>query len=139
MSDLAKLTLKKNRLIYLKENCEISELAEKLETPINADYVRKLIDIGIKSPYSEKQLLQKIEELEYRKRVLEAEIKQIAVQYMPLESRYQGLRMHIAKIFNDNRVQVFHLSAYQSFNKNGKDRATELIQKYINYSKSMHP
>ncbi|MGC8939278.1 MAG: hypothetical protein ACP5KU_02100, partial [Candidatus Bathyarchaeia archaeon] len=80
---------------------------------------------------------QKIKELEEQKRTLESELQKIAMQFTLLESKCLGLRTQISKIFNDNRVQVFHLCARPSSNMSEKDTVTKIIQKYIEYSKSI--
>jgi hypothetical protein len=136
---MVKIKLKKNqKTVYVNQNCGILEIAEKLKFSVNyAEFVQKVIHFGIQSPCSEEQLMQKIKELEKRKKTLESELKKIAMQFTPLESKYVGLRMQISKIFNDNRIQVFHLCARQLPGSSGKGNATNLIQKYVEYSRSL--
>jgi hypothetical protein len=136
---MVKIKLKKNqKIVYVNQNCGILEIAEKLKISVNdAEFIQKVIHFGIQSPYSEEQLIQKIKELEERKKILELELKKIAMQFTPLESKYVGLRMQISKIFNDNRIQVFHLCAHQSPGSSGEGNTTNLIQKYVEYSKSL--
>ncbi|MEM3694951.1 MAG: hypothetical protein QXJ11_03215 [Candidatus Bathyarchaeia archaeon] len=135
---MVKIKLKKDqKTIYVDQNCEILELAEKLKIPVNdTTFIQKVLQLGMASPYSEEQLLQKIKELEEQKRTLESRLKKIAVQFARLESRHVGLRAQISKLFNDNRVQVFHLCARHSPSM-GEHDATNLVQKYVEYSKCM--
>jgi len=136
---MVKIKIKKNqKTVYVNQNCGILEIAEKLKISVNdAEFIQKVIRFGIQSPYSEEQLIQKMKELEERKKILESELKKIAMQFTPLESKYVGLRMQISKIFNDNRIQVFHLCARQSPGSSGEGNTTNLIQKYVEYSKSL--
>jgi hypothetical protein len=136
---MVKIKLKKNqKTVYVNQNCGILEIAEKLKISVNdVEFIQRVIRFGIQSPYSEEQLIQKIKELEERKKILESELKKIALQFAPLESKYVGLRMQISKIFNDNRIQVFHLCARQSPGSGGEGNTTKLIQKYVEYSKSL--
>jgi len=136
---MVKIKLKKNqKTVYVNQNCGILEIAEKLKISVSdAEFVQKIIQFGIKSPCSKEQLMQKIKELEERKNTLESELKKIAVQFTPLESKYVGLRMQISKIFNDNRIQVFYLCARQLPDSSDKENTTNLIQKYVEYSKCL--
>ncbi|MEM3553517.1 MAG: hypothetical protein QXU45_00625 [Candidatus Bathyarchaeia archaeon] len=136
---MVKVELKRNqKAIYVNGSGGILEPAEKLKVSVgNAAFIQKVIHLGIASPYSEEQLLQKIKALEERKRALESELKEIANQFIRLESRHVGLRTQISKIFNDNRIQVFHLCARYSPSTGEENVVTNIIQKYIEYSKSM--
>ncbi|MEM3616850.1 MAG: hypothetical protein QXN95_04640 [Candidatus Bathyarchaeia archaeon] len=137
---MVKVELKKNqKAIHVDQSCGILELAEKLKVSVgNTAFIQKVIHLGMTSSYSEEQLLQKIKALEEQKRALESELKEIATQFIRLESKHVGLRTQISKIFNDNRVQVFHLCARHS-SVGEENTVTNIIQKYIDYSKSMWP
>ncbi|MEM3770661.1 MAG: hypothetical protein QXG76_05705 [Candidatus Bathyarchaeia archaeon] len=135
---MVKVGLKKSqKAIYVNQRCGILELAEKLKVSVgDAAFIQKVIHLGMTSPYSEEQLLRKIKALEEQKRALESEIKEIATQFTRLEGRHVGLRTQISKIFSDNRVQVFYLYSRHS-SMSEENSVTNIIQKYIEYSKSM--
>ncbi|MEM0007830.1 MAG: hypothetical protein QXR89_06165 [Candidatus Bathyarchaeia archaeon] len=58
---MVKVELKRNqKAIYVNGSCGILEPAEKLKVSVgNAAFIQKVIHLGIASPYSEEQLLQK--------------------------------------------------------------------------------
>jgi hypothetical protein len=130
-----KLQRKPQRVTLINGNCEISELIKKTNVQVNAESIQKLIDLGMKANCREEPLMQKVKELEARKKILASELKEIAAHLTYLQSKYVGLRMQISKIFHDNQVQVFHLCARQPSDKHGRKLSASLIQKYLEYSK----
>jgi isopropylmalate/homocitrate/citramalate synthase len=132
-----KLQRKPQKVTLINVNREISELIKRTNVQVNAGFVQKLIELGMKIDCTEEQLMQKVSELEERKNILASELKEIATQLTYLQSKYVGLRMQISKIFHDNQVQVFHLCARQPSDKHGRLLSASLIQKYLEYSKSL--
>jgi hypothetical protein len=128
---------KPQKVILISGNREISELIKRTNIQITAESIQKLIDLGMKTNCGEEQLIQEFRELEERKNILASELKEIATQLTYLQSKYVGLRTQISKIFRDNQVQVFHLCARQPSDKHGRRLSASLIQKYLEYSKSL--
>jgi hypothetical protein len=128
---------KPQKVILISGNREISELIKRTNIQITAESIQKLIDLGMKANCGEEQLIQEFRELEERKNILASELKEIATQLTYLQSKYVGLRTQISKIFRDNQVQVFHLCARQPSDKHGRRLSASLIQKYLEYSKSL--
>jgi len=121
--------------IKVKKN-QVYELAKELDIRLDNESIREILDIGTKSPYSEEQLERTIRELEDRKKKLENDFREIALQCIKLESKYVGLRTQIGKIFRDNLVQVFHLCSRTPNGIHERLARDELIHKYIKLSKS---
>jgi len=125
-----------HRTIRIKDNCEIHELAEKYHVKVDVESVQEIFDLGVKCPYTERQLAEKLNELENKKKNLESSLRKIAMHPSNLESRYAGLRWQVNRIFLDNRVRVFHLSVHSPTDEHGKRLRNELIKKYVQYSQS---
>lgn len=125
-----------NRKIRIKDNREIHELAEKYHVKVDVESIQKIFDLGVKCPYTERQLAEKLNELENEKKNLESSLRKIAKDPSNLESTYAGLRWQVNRIFLDNRVRVFHLSAHSPTDEHGKRLRNELIKKYVQYSQS---
>jgi len=128
-----KVSLKR---IRIDENCGIHQLATKLDASLDAESIQKIVEFGMKSTCSGKQLAQTVKELEDRKKKLENDFREIALQCIKLESKYVGLRTQIGKIFRDNLVQVFHLCSRTPNGIHERLARDELIHKYIKLSKS---
>jgi len=124
--------------IQIEESCEIEELAGKLNIMLSAKSIPKIIDLGMKSLCSEKQLSQTVKELEERKKKLEFDFLEIARQHLKLESRFVGLRTQAAKVFRDNRVLTMHLCVHTLRNEYERQIREELIDRYIAGSKLMY-
>jgi hypothetical protein len=123
------------KTIKIKEN-QVCELAKTLDIRLDNESIREILEIGTKSPYSEEQLQRTIRELEDRKKKLENDFREIALQRTELESKYVGLRTQIGKIFRDNLVQVFHLCSRTPNGTYERLARDELIHKYIKLSKA---
>ena len=117
--------------ISIGRNLEILELARKQGISLDSEAVLGMVELGMKSPHSESQLSQRVNELEERKKSLESELRKIALQRMTLESRFVGLRNQIGRVYRDNRVLVFHLCARTPSKDRERRMRDELIKKYL--------
>jgi hypothetical protein len=119
------------RRISIGRNREILELARKQGISINSETILHAVELGMKSPYSESQLSQRVNELEERKKSLDSEFRRIALQRNILESRFVGLGNQIGRVCRDNRVLVFHLCARTPSKDRERRMRDELIKKYL--------
>ena len=119
------------RRISIGRNREILELARKQGISLDSEAVLHMVELGMKSPHSESQLSQRVNELEEREKILESEFRKIALQRSKLESRFVGLRNQIGRVYRDNRVLVFHLCARTPSKDRERRMRDELIKKYL--------
>jgi hypothetical protein len=117
--------------ISVGQKHKILELARKQGISLDFEAVPHAVELGMKSPYSESQLSQRVEELEERKESLESEFRRIAVQRSKLESRFVGLGTQISRVYRDNRVLVFHLCARTPSKERERKMRDKLIEKYL--------
>ena len=110
---------------------EILELARKQGISLDSEAVLHTVELGMKSPYSESQLSQRVDELEERKKSLDSEFRKIAIQRSKLESRFVGLGTQISRVYRDNRVLVFHLCARTPSKEREIEMRDKLIKKYL--------
>jgi len=121
----------RTRKISVGKTPEILELARKVGIHLDSEAVLHVIRLGMESPRSESELLQRVNQLEEKKRSLESEFHQIVVRLMPLESRFVGIRNQIGRVYRDNRVLVFHLCARTFTKKRERRMRDRLIKKYL--------
>jgi len=119
------------RRISIVRNREILELARKQGISLDSETVLHAVKLGMKSPHSESQLSQKVNELEERRKSLESEFRKIALQRSKLESKFVGLGCQIGRVYRDNRVLVFHLCARTPSKERERKTRDKLIQKYL--------
>ena len=119
------------RNIAVGDKNEGLELARKQGISLDSEAVLHAVELGMKSPYSESQLSQRVDELEERKKSLESEFRKIAIQRSKLESRFVGLGTQISRVYRDNRVLVFHLCARTPSKDRERRARDELIKKYL--------
>ena len=110
---------------------EILELARKQGISLDSEVVLRVVELGMKSPYFESQLSQRVNELEERKKSLESEWRKIASQRNTLESRFVGLRNQLARVSRDNRVLVLHLCGRAILKDRERRVKDKLIKKYL--------
>jgi hypothetical protein len=110
---------------------EILELARKQGISLDSEAVLHTVELGMKSPYSESQLSQRVDELEERKKSLDSEFGKITLQRSKLESRFVGLGTQISRVYRDNRVLVFHLCARTPSKEREIEMRDKLIKKYL--------
>ena len=119
------------RRISIGRNREILELARKQGISINSETILHAVELGMKSPYSESQLSERVKELEEREKILESEFRKIALLRSKLESRFVGLRNQLGRVYRDNRVLVFQLCARTPSKDRERRMRDELIKKYL--------
>jgi hypothetical protein len=119
------------RRISIGRNREILELARKQDISLDSETILRAVELGMKSPYSESQLSERVKELEEREKTLESEFRKIAFLRSKLESRFVGLRNQIGRVYRDNRVLVFHLCARTPSKDRERRMRDELIKKYL--------
>ena len=117
--------------ISVGQKHEIVELARKQGISLDSEAVLHAVELGMKSPYSESQLSQRVDELEERKKSLDSEFGKIALQRNKLESRFVGLGTQISRVYRDNRVLVFHLCARTPSKDRERRMRDELTKKYL--------
>jgi hypothetical protein len=110
---------------------EILKMARKQGISLDSEAVLRTVELGMKSPYSESQLSQRVDELEKRKKNLDSEFGKIAQQRSKLESRFVGLGTQISRVYRDNRVLVFHLCARTPSKEREIEMRDKLIKKYL--------
>ena len=119
------------RNIAVGDKNEALELARKQGISLDSEAVLHAVELGMKSPYSESQLSQRVDELEERKKSLDSEFRKIAIQRSKLESRFVGLGTQISRVYRDNRVLVFHLCARTPSKERERKMRDKLIKKYL--------
>jgi len=119
------------RRISIGRNREILELARKQDSSLDSETILHAVELGMKSPYSESQLSERVKELEEREKILESEFRKIALLRSKLESRFVGLRNQLGRVYRDNRVLVFQLCARTPSKDRERRMRDELIKKYL--------
>ena len=119
------------RRISIGRNREILELARKQDISLDSETILRAVELGMKSPYSESQLSERVKELEEREKILESEFRKIALLRSKLESRFVGLRNQLGRVYRDNRVLVFQLCARTPSKDRERRMRDELIKKYL--------
>jgi len=119
------------RNISVGQKHEILELARKQGIRLDSEDVLHAVESGMKSPYSESQLSQRVDELEERKKSLDSDFRKIGLQRSKLESRFVGLGTQISRVYRDNRVLVFHLCARTPSKERERKMRDKLIKKYL--------
>ena len=119
------------RRISIGRNLEVLELARKQGISLDSEAVLHMVELGMKSSYSESQLSQRVNELEERKKNLDSEFRKITLQRNIFESRFVGLGNQIGRVYRDNRVLVFHLCARTPSKDRERRMRDELIKKYL--------
>jgi hypothetical protein len=126
-----KLRKSRPRRISIGKNREILELARKQGISLDSEAVLDMVELGMKSPHSESQLSQRVNEVEEKKKGLESEFRKIALHRSKLESRFVGLGTQIGRVYRDNRVLIFHLCARTPSKDRERRMKDELIKKYL--------
>ena len=121
--------------ISLEKDCEIYELAKKLDISPDSEALRNIISLGMDALHLGVQLEKTAKKLEETKEKLGSDLKEIAFQRIALESQSVGIRNQIVKSYRDNRALTMHLCTKGSRNEYERRMRDKFIQKYIIDSK----